>query len=450
VVTRRGFESVVNNAFAGLGFSADAAKHAFPMKMFLPGGDLSPIEKNLDAIIDGLTRWQPAEVATSAGASRLTVEASGYADAARKLNLLFLANRWSDGLPILPPTDEAVQEMLTGTDLSAETVLGKILPRGGVANIEAVAVAAAMAGCRPEYMPVLIASLEAILDPVVDHQHMQSTTGSTHPAAIVNGPVARQIRLNCGYGCLGPSSAYPAGASIGRAIRFLLMNLGGAIPGSGSMSLYGGPGRYTGLVFAEDEQNLPPDWKPLAVERGFPAGTNAVTVIATTGNTSIWEGAALSEKEALYTLFDISGVMRVPYAGYFNHAFNPKGAPGILLVGRATAEGFSNLGWSKDKVKNYLWENTTLADSDWLRKILAQFARRGMYVKDHVRFPMPIALGPENFIIVVAGGEQSGHSYWLQVHGGTFGPASKEIVLPKNWNNLLEKAEEELGPLPAS
>src|SRR5450759_4534416 len=132
-----------------------------------------------------------------------------------------------------------------GTDLPRDRLLGKLLPKGGYATVESVAVAAAMAGCRPEYLPVLIAAVEATLDPRVYHQHMQSTTGNAHPAVIVNGPVARQIRVNSGYGCLGPSSVYPAGAAIGRALRLLLMNVGGAIPGTGSMAIHGGPARYT-------------------------------------------------------------------------------------------------------------------------------------------------------------------------------------------------------------
>lgn len=449
MVTRRGFESVVDNAFAGLGLSAEAARYGFPAKMFLPGGDLSAIEQNIDRIVHGLTRWEPKTANHRMVSPRIVIEGKDYLDAVKKLNLLFLRNLWSDGLPIMPPTDEAVDWLLTGTDFSRDKIIGKILPRGGICTVQTVATAAAMAGCRPEYMPVLIAAIEAILEPVVYHQHMQATTGSANPAVIVNGPVARQIRLNSGYGCLGPSSVYPAGASIGRAIRFLLMNVGGAVPGSGTMSLFGGPARYTGLVFSEDEAGLPSDWLPLNVERGFKRGTNTVTVLATSGNTGVWEGAALTEKEALYTLFDIAGSLRIPYAGYFNHAFNPEGAPGIVLLGRAAAQGFSNLGWTKERVKSYLWDNARLPDSEWLRKILADFSRRAMFVKDHVRYPIPIALSAKNIMIVVAGGEQSGHTYWLQVHGGTFGPASKEIRLSANWEELILEAEEDLGPLPA-
>ena len=441
---------MVDNAFAGMGFSAESAKHAFPLKMFLPGSDLSPIEQNIDKVIHGLTRWQPQRTkkATVVPAA-ITVEGRDCADALDRLNALFIRNLWSDGLPILPPTEQRVSWLMTGTGLPRQKVLGKVLPRGGIATLETIATAAAMAGCRPEYMPVLLAALEAILDPLVYHQHMQSTTGNAHPAVIVNGAVARDIRLNSGYGCLGPSPVYPAGASIGRAIRLVLLNVGGAIPGSASMSIHGGPARYTGLVFAEDEAGLPADWQPLNMERGFGRGSNSVTVLVTSGGTEVWEGAALDEKEALDTLFDFAGSMRVPYGGYFANAFNPVGAPGIVLMARTTAQGYANLGWSKDRIRQYLWEHSMLPDSPWLRRTLQAWARRGMFVKDHIEYPMPLAVNPSNIMVVVAGGEQAGHSYWLQVHGGTVGPASREVAIPSNWDALLAKAEQDLGPRPA-
>ena len=225
-----------------------------------------------------------------------------------------------------------------------------------------------MAGGRPEYLPVLIAAVEAILDPLVYHQHMQTTTGSCHPAVVVNGPIAKQIRLNSGYGCLGPSPIYPAGGPLGRALRLLLMNMGGAVPGKGSMSLYGGPGRYTGLIFAEDEECLPSDWKRLNVERGFAPGTNTVTVLACAGTTEVWRGAAQEETEALKTITNFADTMRVPCGGYFGQVYSPDGAPGILLIGNVAAEGFSKLGWSKEKVKELLWENSKFPDTAWLKK----------------------------------------------------------------------------------
>jgi hypothetical protein len=442
---------VVNHAFASLGFPPTAAKHEFPMEMFLAGSSLSPIEQHIDRIVDGLTRWKPETKGLRGEPPTLTVEGRDYQEAVANLNLLFMRNRWSDGLPLLPATEEGVQGMLRGTDLAPDTVVGKILPRGGIATVRMIAVSLAMAGGRPEYMPVLIAAVEAILDPLVYHQHMQTTTGSCYPAVVVSGPIGRQIRLNSGYGCLGPSPIYPAGGTLGRALRLLLMNVGGAVPGKVSMSLYGGPARYTGLVFAEDEEGLPPQWEPLHVERGFPPGTNAVTVLACAGTSEVWLGAAQEEKGALKSIENFAGSMMTPCGGYFGPVYNPDGAPGILLIGSGAAEGFAKLGWSKEKVKDLLWEKAKFPDTEWLREILLRWvSRRNLPVKDYLQYPMPIAVAPKNIMVVVAGGRQSGHSYWLQVHGGTFGPASREMKLPKNWGELLGKAEEDLGPLPVS
>ena len=452
MVTREGFDTVVDNAFAGLGFPAEASKFVYPLNMFLPSSDLSPIRRNIQKVIDGLTKWEPKVKKKGVVVPpMITVAGNDYAEALSKMNLLFLRNLWSDGLPLMPATGERVNWILSGTDFPREKVIGKILPKGRIATMEVIATAAAMAGCRPEYMPVLIAAMEGILDPQVYHQHMNTTTGNAYPAVIVNGPIARQVRLNSGYGCLGPSSVYPAGASIGRAIRLLLMDVGGAIPGAGTMAIHGGPARYTGLVFAEDEAGLPKDWKPLNVERGFPPNSNTVTVLAVSGTTEIWEGAALDEVEAKFSLDNFAGVMSVPYGGYFGPVYNPEGAPGILLIARAAAQGFSNLGWTKEKIKTYLWENSKLPESEWLKdRLLGKtgWVRRESPVKDYVKYPMPITVAPENFMIAVAGGEQSGHSYWLQVHGGTIGPTTKQIQVPANWGKLLQKAEEDLGSLP--
>lgn len=449
VIARKGFDGVVNHAFASLGFAPAAAKHEFPMEMFLDGSDLSPIAKDIDLIIAGLTQWKPEAKVLRKAPPKLTVEGADYQEALAKLNLLFLRNLWSDGLPLLPATEENVQWLLAGTDLAPDTVVGKILPRGGIATVKMLAVSLAMAGGRPEYLPVLIAALEAILDPLVYHQHMQTTTGSCYPAVVVNGPIARQIRLNSGYGCLGPSPLYPAGGPLGRALRLLLMNLGGAVPGKVSMSLYGGPARYTGLVFAEDEADLPPGWEPLHVERGFARETNAVTVLPCSGTTEIWRGAAQEEQEALKSIENFAGCMLSPYGGYFGQVFSPEGAPGILLIGNGAAEAFARLGWSKEKVKELLWEKAKFPDTEWLREILPRWVtRRNLPVKDYIQYPMPIAVAPKNIMVVVAGGRQSGHSFWLQVHGGTFGPASRALKLPERWDELLKRAEEDLGPLP--
>jgi len=374
---------------------------------------------------------------------KILATGKNYEEAVINMNNLFIKNLWSDGLPILPPTPERVEWILTGTDLARNTLVGggKILPRGGMTTVEALAVSLAMAGGRPEYLPVLIAIVEAMTDPLTNHQAWTATTGCTAAMTIVNGPIAAQIRLNRGYGCLGPSSEYPAGASLGRAIRFLLMNLGGAIPGKGTMSIYGGPARYTGLVFAEDEDGLPPGWDPLNVEYGFTPGSNTLTFDAAYFFCEIWEGAAMTEEEAEGNLRSIarfiSTTLYMPLSD----------TPGYLLIGRSTAEQFAKLGWSKEKIKSFLWQNARILEP--ISRDLRQLVKLQMGKQD-IQWPIPIADKPEDIKIVVCGGSQSGHSFWLQSGGHRKAATHAEIKLPADWNQLLQKAEQDLGPMPAS
>jgi hypothetical protein len=169
----------------------------------------------------------------------LSVEGASYEDALNKANQLLLTNLWGDGLPLWPATRERVDWILRGAAFPRAHVIGKFPPRGGVTTVETCAVALAMAGGRPEYLPVLIAAVEAFLDPESNSEQLQATSGGPFPVVIVNGPIAKAIRLNSGFGCLGPDPQRPAGASIGRALRLLQQNVGGALPGIGTMAIFG-------------------------------------------------------------------------------------------------------------------------------------------------------------------------------------------------------------------
>jgi hypothetical protein len=177
VITRQGFSQVVANGFAGLGFADEAPTvHEFPIEMFLIGSDLTPLKEHFDTFVYGLTKWEPKSKAKGVRSpSKVTVQGKDYQDALTNMNNLFLKNMWSDGLPITPATDERVNWILTGTDLSRDKVIGKIMPRGGIATVETLAVSLAIAGGRPEYLPVLIASVEAIMDPDFELERWPST-----------------------------------------------------------------------------------------------------------------------------------------------------------------------------------------------------------------------------------------------------------------------------------
>jgi hypothetical protein len=357
---------------------------------------------------------------------------------------------WGDGLPLFPATEERVSWILTGTDLSPDTEVGRILPRGGITTVEAAAVALAMTGGRPEYLPVLIAAVEAFVDPLLVQQSFQSTTSSGFPVAIVNGPIAKQIRLNSSYGCMGPSSVYPAGASIGRALRLIQLNLGGAIPGVGTMAIYGGAARYTNVVMAEDEDGLPPDWEPLNVTYwGYPRGTNTVGMFGANSSINVGGGgAALTEEKALSCLHRFAGFMGAPNSNYYSGSDFEDGCPCIVFFARGTAKAMSEvLGFSKEDTKRWLWENGKIP---YDTAVACGFGGRYESFGIPEGEGLPLVRKPERIMVVVAGGAQSGHSYFMATGFGPEGATSAEIKLPANWDALLKQAEEDLGPLPSA
>ncbi|MBI2857768.1 MAG: hypothetical protein HYX90_01715 [Chloroflexi bacterium] len=443
-VSREGFVQVLTNAFAGMGFPQEAAHVALPYKMYLPDADLGVVSESIDGLINGLTRWQPKTKAKKVivEPDKIVVRADSYDQALTKMNALFIKSLWGDGFALLPPTEERVSWILTGTDLSPDKIVARIMPKGGVATVRVIAVCLAMAGGRPEYMPVLLAAVEAIVNHQFRHPQVQATTCSIFPVIIVNGSVAREIGINSGHGCLGPDPAHPAGASIGRAIRLLLQNVGGAIPGSGSMAGFGGPGKYTNVVFAEDEEDLPADWEPLNVERGSPRGSNTVTVYAASGTANCAGSAAETEEAALWTLYALAGFMRVPNRQYFGSGYTRP--PGIVLMGAVTAQGFSKLGWSKHKIKSFLWENSKMPLAQLMKEGCGYSEEKLAAAKEYWQDPMPITSDPDRIMIVVAGGDKSRHNYWMQAGRGPEGCGSAEVRLPSNWGDLLKKAEEGL------
>lgn len=180
---------------------------------------------------------------------------------------------WSDGLPVVPPTDARIMRMLDGTPRKPDEIVGDVPPNLSPITIEKVAINAVMAGCRPEYMPVVIAALEAALQPEFTMHGLLCTTCFSSPIIVVNGPIARKIGMNSGINCLGQGNR--ANATIGRALQLIIRNVGGGRPGELDRSTLGGPGKFT-FCFAEDESD--PTWTPLSVARGIAPGRNAVTL----------------------------------------------------------------------------------------------------------------------------------------------------------------------------
>jgi hypothetical protein len=260
--------------------------------------------------------------------------------------------------------------------------------------------------------------------------------------------VGKQIRLNSSFGLIGPDSLHPAGATIGRALRFLQQDVGGAIPGVGTMAQFGGM-RYTNAVFAEDEDGLPKGWQPLSTDRfGRPRGTNAVTVYPVSSATNILRRGTGKEKdleaEALQSLNIVAGYMRAPNQSML-YGWE-EATPGILILSSTVANQMSELGWTREKIRQFLWDNTKLPLSE-VEKTLKTWIQLEGFEKT-LRDPWPITSRPENIMILVAGGRHPTHAYWMQAAQGPK-VINAIVKLPAKWDDLLKEAETELGPIPA-
>jgi hypothetical protein len=444
---RTDFLGVVRNAVSGLGFPPEAPVVAFPVDTFLPGSDLSAIEARRREFYDALTSWRSAtNSVASGGASLLKVTAASHDEALRKANDLLLTNFWGDGLPIWPATEARVGWILQGTDMPRDRLLGKILPRGGIATVESCAIALAMAGGRPEYLPVLIAAVEAFLDPLSDSEHMQADSAGAFPVVIVNGPIARQIRLNSTFGCLGPDPQRPAGASIGRALRLMQQNLGGALPGVGAMAMWGAM-RYTNAVFAEDEDNMPQGWPTHGSERhGFAAGTNSVSLVFATGVTNIRRRGIKEapEVDALNGMHRMADYLRAPNLGCL--AGYSDGTPGILMISPVVAKAMADAGWTKTSMREFLWEHARIP-GEQLRRGGADIwieADRDPIVRESLKLdPWPHSAHPDNLVLLVAGGGHPTNSHWLE--GYSPHVIGREVRVPADFGRLLEQAEHDIG-----
>jgi len=182
----------------------------------------------------------------------------------------------TDGLPVIVPTPERVTRMVLATGYDADLVLGDMGPNMGQCTIEKLAACAVMAGCLPDHAPIVVAAARAVLDPVFDLTEVQATTHAISPLLIVNGPAREWCGVHGGFGALGPG--YRANATIGRALRLAMINIGGGRSGTSDMALLGHAGKFT-MCLAEDEANSP--FEPMHTTRGFAAEQSTITVLGT-------------------------------------------------------------------------------------------------------------------------------------------------------------------------
>lgn len=333
---------------------------------------------------------------------RLSFTGKDYKDALDKMNETFMANRWGDGLPLIPPTPEAVEAMLAATDLAPDYVLGKVEPGKGDATVKKIAVNAVMAGCKPEYFPIVLAAVEAIIDPRFDLYGVQTTTGPPTPVIVVSGPLARKIGMNSGFSSLGPGNW--ANATIGRALRLVMINIGHAWPGDPDMKPIAWPGKYT-AAFAENEDALPAGWKPLRVMLGYDEGDTIVGVLPAAGARCFVDYGDLSE---------IRAQMMGGYNGR-NHRF--WGEEVMVVLSPALAQLYASYGLTPEDLQKTLFEIGRVTRKEFGPREGLQPDIPNWIVKAPDDAMIPIVEKPEDIIIVVSGGVSTNVSLYLDNWG---------------------------------
>ncbi|MDD9890610.1 MAG: thioredoxin family protein [Gammaproteobacteria bacterium] len=273
---------------------------------------------------------------------------------------------WSDGLPVVPPTVVRVIRMLKATNRAPDEVIGNIPPNNLPCTIEKVAINAVLAGCKPEYLPVVLASVEAALQDKFCMHGLLCTTYFSGPVMIVNGPVIKKIGMNSGVNALGQGNR--ANASIGRALQLLIRNVGGGVPGGIDRAVMGNPGKYT-YCFAEDESDE--DWTNLAQDRGYERTDSVINLFAGEGLQAIVDQQSRAPESLTKNIANsLRSVVNTKMYG---------AADAILVVSPEHRRVFRQAGWTKQDLREALYDNLMIAGSEVIRG--ADDIAEGMPVK---------------------------------------------------------------------
>lgn len=313
----------------------------------------------------------------------------------------------TDGLPVVPPTRERVAEMLAGTDRNPSEVVGVIPPKYGDATVEKVAINAVMAGCRPEYVPVLLSAIEAMTEDRFNLYGLNATTHPVAPLLVLNGPIVDDLNVNYGYNVFG--QGWRANSTIGRAIRLVMVNVGGGQPGGMDRATQGHPGKFSYCI-AENERKTP--WEPFHVSRGFDAGESTVTVLGAEAPHEINDHISEDAEGVLTVTADVLATIGN------NNAYYTQGELTVVF-GPEHADTIARDGWSRADVRWFLY--------DQARNRLGKLRGVGMYgihdwpdrfdVTDaHSR--IPLVESPDRINVLVAGGAGK-HSMAIHSFGET-------------------------------
>ena len=402
------------------------------------------VDEQIDAIITGLTRMtavaaaRPGASNGNAGSELFTVELDDSPLGLNAVNHFLEERDWSDGMPVIPPTPAAVAAMLKGTRRSPQDVVMVMEPGFGLATVEKIAINAVMAGCSPEQMPILLAAIDCIAQPEMNHRDMQVSGHTEAPLILVNGPIADKAGINYGTSAMGPGVVNKPNTAIGRALRLCLINIGYCKPGAGDPNFIGLPSKF-GMCIAESEAVSP--WQPYHVDRGFRADESAVTVVTVTGPTDILDPAS---RNHIDTLENIASMMFYRHSGggrwikgwdsaqvgHTNKRVHYQGPYHPVMLSPSRAVILAEAGLSKRDAQEWLHQHCrvplrqamgtgmpTDADGKWLsHPELQQLA-------DDPDATIPALETPEQYLLFVTGGS----THYANFFYGTYGIATMPV-----------------------
>ncbi len=377
------------------------------------GIPLEAVYAKVDAAVDDIiaTLTSPLPQAEAAEAPRERLLELDTTDEFHGVLKEFMRRGWGDGLPLVPPTEARVAAMVAGAALPADHLAGVITPRMGMATVERIAVNAVMAGCLPEHMPVLVAAVGALVDPKLSLKNMQVSTHPVTPLLIVSGPLAQTLDIHGGTGAFGPGPW--SNGVIGRAIRLILINIGGARPVEISKATMSHPGRYTYCI-AENEAALPAGWPSLRAERGFAPEVSTVTVIGGEAPHNINDHESTTAG-GLITM--IAGTMATTGQnnGYYEGEV-------LVLLGPEHAATIAAEGWTKDDVRHALYEQARIPMSRYSRENIERRLWRYLvkrYKDRPLDTPVSMVQKWQDITVMVVGGPGK-HSMYIPTNGKSY------------------------------
>lgn len=386
-----------------------------------------------------------------------------YSGTFEEINEYFIDNEWSEGMPIVPPTIEKVEEFLRFTPRKPDEVLGILKPENRQATVWNVAVNGVMCGCRPEYMPVLVALTEAMCDPYFGQEHLGHTPG-TEVMIILSGKIIKELNFNCTQGALRPG--FQANTSVGRFWRMYLRNVAGLLPHKSDKGCFGDNFR---IVLAENEEYLEKiGWQPYSVDRGFSAGDNVITIMTCTERT---QGIEVGYPTAEGILRSIEHRMADNHL-FIQFFFRGQHVRPLIVLTPTIIDSLVHESMTKADVKEHMFKNTRfrlsnlggrlterfakgIEDGNWPEFLgtkeqygkfevtpigsLAFYDESGNYTDDGDQRFVRMLAEPDDIQLVVSGDPGRDHMIIGAENGFMGWPTSKKIELPENWNELLKK-----------